>query len=572
VATELNGNALVKGGQIVDGTGAKPFVADVRIADGRVVEIGANLDPGMDRVYDASGCYVTPGFIDTHTHYDGSLFWDPSCDPIIQHGVTTLMIGNCGLGLAPVRKEAVSGLAHLFSYIEDLPRDVFEAEIPWSWETFPEYAAEMKSRKFGVNVVALVSHSLLRTYEIGDEAWKRASSGDEASRISLAFADAMKAGAFGFSTSRFDRSPAGDLVPSYYSDKDELEALFEVTAKHRGIVQLIPDMGDLDAQEDDLRELGDFSARHGGVPVISNAIYQRPDDPEYAPRLVSVGKDIQAKGGKFFYLASPRSIELLVNFHQCMTFIYVPAWNEVVQPDMPREEKKRRLADPAWRAQAKADWDAVKEGFPSGGMSRLFRIVTVGNPDYEKYLGKNFDVVLDERGGHPSDVLADWALENDLEAEFVYPFTNTDIAEVGRLLASEVSLISASDAGAHIGMFDGAGDTTLILTRHVRDRNDMTLETAVKRMTRDQAELLRLKDRGTLEVGAIADIAVFDLAALHWDVEQKVDDIPGGRSRFRRPEGGFRYTFVSGVLAQENGKLTGALPARFLTAEDRVAA
>ena len=565
-------NALIKGGQIVDGTGAKPYAADVRVRDGRIVEIGPDLDPGSDRVYDAKGCYVTPGFIDTHTHYDGSLFWDPTCDPIIQHGVTTLLIGNCGLGLAPVRKEQVSGLAHLFSYIEDLPRDVFEAEVPWNWETYPEYAREMKSRKFGVNIVSLISHSLLRTYEIGDEAWKRASTPEEISRIALAYSEALNAGAFGFSTSRFDRSPAGDLVPSFYSDSAELEALFAATADKKCIVQIIPDMGDIKMQEKDLREMGGYSARHGGVPVISNGIYQRPDDPNYAPTLVGVAKDIQAKGGNFFFLASPRSIELLINFHQCMNFIYVPAWNELVQPDLAKDEKLRRLADPEWRAKARADWDAVKEGFPSGGMERLFRIVKVGKPENEKYLSQTFDAILDARDGHSSDILADWVLENDLEAEFVYPFTNTDVAEVGQLLASEVSLISASDAGAHIGMFDGAGDVTLVLTRHVRDRGDMTLEVAVKRMTSDQAELLGLADRGTLKVGAHADIAVFDLDALSWEPEKKVADIPGGRQRFRRPAGGFRYTFVNGALAQENGELTGTLAARFLSAEDRVPA
>ena len=572
MSTEQADDLLIKGGTIVDGTGRPAYPADIRISDGRIVEIGPDLETGSSTVHDASGCYVTPGFIDTHTHYDGSLFWDPSCDPIVQHGVTTLLIGNCGLGLAPVRKEQVSGLAQLFSYIEDLPRDVFEAEVPWSWETFPEYAREMKSRKFGVNIVSLISHSLLRTYEIGDEAWRRASTDEEISRIALAYAEALEAGAFGFSTSRFGRSPAGELVPSFYSDAHELESLFAVTNAHKAIVQIIPDMADIDQQERDLREMGAYSARHGGVAVVSNGIFQRPDDPGYAPRLVGVGKDIQASGGNFFFLASPRSIELLISFHQCMSFIYVPAWNAVVQPDVPLEEKQRRLADPAWRDQARADWDAVKEGFPSGSMSRSFRIVKVGRPDYERYLGKTFDQILDERGGHPSDVLADWVLENHFEAEFVYPFTNTDVAEVGQLLASEVSLISASDAGAHIGMFDGAGDVTLVLTRHVRDRSDMTLEVAVKRMTRDQAQLLGLKDRGILEAGAIADIAVFDLAQLHWDIEQKVHDIPGGRPRFRRPSGGFRYTFVNGVLAQENGQPTGALPARFLSAEDRVAA
>jgi len=562
---------LIKGGRIVDGTGCAAYVADLRVSGGRIVEIGKDLAINGEEVHDAAGCYVTPGFIDTHTHYDGALYWDPTCDPILQHGVTTVLIGNCSLGLAPVRKESIGDLATLFSYIEDLPRDTFENEIPWNWETFTEYADDMRSRKLGVNVVALVSHSLLRGYELGHAAWSRASTDDEVERIAVAYDAALAAGAFGISSSRFDRNPSGDLVPSFYADARELDRIFSVTSAHKGIFQVIPDMGSLDQQEKDLREYCGYSIKHNRVPVISNGIYQRPDDPDYHPRLLAMAKEERAKGADFRFLASPRSIELLVSFHQAMVFIYVPSWNDVVQPGVELAEKRRRLSDPAWREQARADWDEVKEGFPSGGMIRGFRIVKVGKPENEKFIGKTFDVILDERGGHPSDILADWVLENDFEPEFVYPFTNTDERIVGQLLAAEESIISASDAGAHIGMFDGAGDTTLVLTRHVRDNPDMALEEAVKRMTLDQADLLGLKDRGVIREGAIADIAVFDLDALHWDVEQKIFDVPGGKPRFRRPVGGMRYTFVNGVLAQKDGEFTGQLAARFLDARDRAA-
>ena len=566
--SQSQGSGLIRGGKVVDGSGAAAFRADVRIVDGRIAEVGPDLKSQGEPEYDATGCYVTPGFIDTHTHYDASLFWDPTCDPIVTHGVTTVLIGNCGLGLAPVRKEGVADLSSLFSYIEDLPVTVFESEVPWTWETFPEYAAVMRARSYGVNVAALVSHSLLRIYEAGGEAWKRASTAEERSRIATAVDAAMRAGAFGVSTSRFDRNPAGDVVPSFYADDAEFEDVFTAVARHRGLVQLIPDMASLEQQSADLRRMGDFGKRHK-TPVISNQIFQRPDDPKYASTLIEVARQLREQGSPFHFLASPRSIELLVNFHQCMVFIFVPAWNEVVQPSVSADQKRAMLKDPEWRARARADWDSVKEGFPSGGVERLFRIVKVGKPEYEHLLGRSFDQILDQRGGHPSDVIADWALENDLEAEFVYPFTNNDMDEVGRLLKSDESLISASDAGAHIGMFDGAGDTTLVLTRHVRERKDLSLETAVKRMTADQAALLGLGDRGVIRPGAIADIAVFDLDAIHWDIEKKVADVPGGKTRFRRPAGGFRYTLVNGVAVQRNGEATGALPAKFLGAEDR---
>lgn len=569
MSTNLGGSALIRGARILDGTGAPAYPGDIRIAAGRIAEIGVGLKPQGEPEFDASGCYVSPGFIDTHTHYDASLFWDPCCDPISHHGVTTVLIGNCGLGLAPIKKQGIAELSALFSYIEDLPRSVFETEIPWNWETFPEYAGVMRARSYGVNIASLVSHSLLRLDQAGQEAWQRASTPDERGRIAAAVDAAMAAGAFGVSTSRFDRSPAGDLVPSYHADDAELEDIFSTVARHRGIVQMIPDMGSLTGQEADLRRLGSFARRHK-TSLISNQIYQRPDDPSYASTLIEVARQMRADGIPFHFLASPRSIELLVNFHQCMVFMYMPSWNEIVQPGVPAEKKRAMLSDPQWRAQARADWDAVKEGFPSGGVERLFRIVKVGTPKYESLLGHSFDRILDERGGHPSDVIADWALENNLDAEFVYPFTNTDTDEVGRLLKADESLISASDAGAHIGMFDGAGDTTLVLARHVRERGDLTLEEAVKRMSHDQAELLGLADRGVIKPGAIADLAVFDLDALHWDIEKKVTDVPGGKPRFRRPAGGFRYTFVNGIAVQCEGKATGQLPAKFLGAEDRI--
>ena len=562
------GSGLIRGARILDGTGAPAYRADIRVSDGRIVAIGADLKPRGEPVFDATGCYVSPGFIDTHTHYDASLFWDPACDPILHHGVTTVLIGNCSLGLAPIRKQGIAELSALFSYIEDLPRAVFESEIPWNWETFPQYAAVMRQRAYGVNVASLVSHSLLRLYELGDAAWQRSSSEAERTRIAAAAAAALAAGAFGVSTSRFDRSPTGQLVPSYYADDPELDQLFASVARHAGLVQMIPDMGDIAAQEADLRRMGALAHRHQ-TPVISNQIYQRPDQPAYASTLIEVARQMRSQGTPFHFLASPRSIELLVSFQQGMMFMYMPLWNALVQPNVTAEQKRAWLSDPHWRAQAREQWDAVKEGFPSGGAARRFRIVKVGAKQFEPLLGQPFDQVLDARGGHPSDVIAQWALENNLEAEFVFPFTNTDWSEVGRLLKADESLISASDAGAHIGMFDGAGDTTLVLTRHVRERGDLTVENAVKRMTRDQAELLGLRDRGVIQAGSIADLAVFDLDALRWESEKKVTDVPGGRPRFRRPAGGFRYTFVNGVPVQQEGRATGALPARFLGIEDR---
>ena len=562
----LGQTALIKGGIIVDGTGGPAFPGDIRIVDGRIAEIGSELPTKGEQVFDATGCHVAPGFIDTHTHYDASLFWEPTCDPITHHGVTTVLIGNCGLGLAPIRPDEVVGLSRLFAYVEDLPREVFALAVPWDWESFPDYVTAMKARPFGLNVASLVSHSLLRMFVMGPDAWSRVATEEECCAIADLADQALATGAMGISTSRFDRDPDGAQVPSFFADDAEIEALFQVAAGRRAIFQMIPDLSTLETHIADLRRMGRLSGQYG-TPVISNAIYERPDDPSYAPALLEVARAMREAGALFHYLASPRSIELLVNFHQCMVFIYVPAWNEVVQAGMAREDKIAKLRSPEWRARARADWDAVSEGFPSGGMERNFRIVKVGRPWLEEYLGKTFDAILDRSSDHASDVLADWVLENDLEAEFVYPFTNTDLDMVGKLLAADEAIISGSDAGAHIGMFDGAGDTTLVLARHVRDRHDLSLERAVRRMTLDQAKLLNLADRGVIRPGAIADLAVFDLDKLEWMTEQRVHDVPGGNARFRRESKGFRYTFVGGTLVQQEGISTQALPAGFLAGQ-----
>lgn len=554
---------LLRGGRVVDGSGAPAFDADVRIRGDRIIAIAPGLPVDGARVLDASGCFVSPGFIDTHTHYDAALFWDPRCDPIATHGVTTVLIGNCALGLAPVRRAGIGALSALFSFVEDLPRELFETEIPWSWESFPDYAKHLSTMPLGVNVCALVSHSLLREAIMGRAAWERAATAVETYAIARLAAEALQAGARGVSTSRLDRSPAGELVPSYHADDAEFGALFAVLEQHEGILQMIPRLAIDDEWAEDLQRVGAL-ARGWRVPVISNAIYQRPDDPGVAPRMLGIAGELRAAGADFRHLASPRSIELVLNFHQCMVFLYVPAWNALVQGGLDSSERLRRLASPEWRAEARAQWDAVREGFPRAGAEHILRIVSVGEPAFEPLLGQPFSAWMGNRFTHVSDALAQWVLENALETELAFSYTNTDPAVVAGLLCAEETLVSASDAGAHIAMFDGAGDTTLLLTRHVRERGDLSLEHAVQRLSAEPARLLGLADRGLLRVGALADIAVFDLSALAWRPEVRVRDVPGGRPRFRRPPGGFRYTLVNGEVVQQEGVATDALPARFL--------
>jgi N-acyl-D-aspartate/D-glutamate deacylase len=546
---------LIQGGTVIDGTGAPGFRADVRVADGRIVEIGPQLQPQGEDVLDARSAYVTPGFIDTHTHFDASLYWDPACDPMLQHGVTTVLIGNCGLGLAPLRAGDRDALAGLFAYVEDLPLDVMKARVPWTWETFGDYARDLAGRDFGPNVAALVSHSLLRMWVMGDEAWHRAATAPECERMAALLGDAMKAGASGLSSSLYDRTADGMMVPSAYADDAEFSAMFEVLAQHGGLFQIIPRLWSPDLAIGDLERLAQLAMPHG-VPVLSNGIFERPEDHAVHERMVASARKLNAAGARLYHLASPRSIELPIRVRDCFSLGTVPAWAQLVNA---QDDKTALLSDPEWRARARDDWAAAS----FSKLGHLTRIVKVGNPELSGWVGRTLADLVAERGGDASDVMADWFVENQLDAEFVIPISNLDHGIVGQLLAAPENLISGSDAGAHYQMFSGAGDSTLVLTRHVRERGDLTLELAVRKLTADQADLLGMTDRGRIAEGCVADIAVFSLDELHWAAENVVHDVPGGNPRFTRAPGGYRYTLVNGIVVQEAGKATGILPGRF---------
>jgi N-acyl-D-amino-acid deacylase len=269
-------------------------------------------------------------------------------------------------------------------------------------------------------------------------------------------------------------------------------------------------------------------------------------------------------------MLSPRSVDISINFHHTMSFIAIPAWNDIIRAS--DDDKRRMLADPQWRARARDDWDTRKSMlFPTDRIQSL-RIISVGDvPALRDWIGRHFIEVINERGGHPSDVLADWVLQTGLGGKLVYPITNQRPEIIGQLLNEDAIMYGASDAGAHFQAFCGAGDTTLLLTRHVRDRGEVPLERAIHGLTGRQAQLLRLVDRGVIREGAIADIVIFNLDELEWRPEHLVADVPGGIQRLQRPPGGYRYTLVSGAIVQTNGKPVDVLPGSFLKRAERMA-
>ncbi|MGE0881094.1 MAG: amidohydrolase family protein [Acidimicrobiia bacterium] len=557
------GDLLVRGGTVVDGTGIRPFAADVRVRGGRIVEVAAGLAAvDGETTFDATGAYVTPGFLETHTHYDPAMFWDPSFDPMPQHGVTTVTFGNCGLSLAPIRTADVGRVSDVFCYIEDMSVATFATAIPWSWETYGEYLDAIAEKSFAVNTSGLIGHSVIRQYVIGNEAWDRPSTPEETVQIVAVLEAALDAGAYGLSTSLgFDTDRDKRLVPSRVADDAEFRALFEVLARRKRIVQFIPSPIPKYLVRD-VQRMADVSRGLDLVQTWIN-VYYNARRPEEAVGYLEMAARLQAEGIRSIPQVSPRGFDMEVNWFGGMSFYTMDdTWHRVLQADA--DGKRELLTDPQWRARAREQWDAtpftmIQHRHPQ---NIVFTSLAPQNAAWE---GRTFAEMIEERGEHPSDVLADLLLENDLAPGIVArDVANGDPDGVSELLRHPAGVLSNSDAGAHVQMMCAEGDTTLLLTRHVRDRGDISIEEAIHRMTGHQASIFGYHDRGTIEVGKAGDLVVFALDELSYAAPVSISDLPDGGRRQRRPAGGYRATFVGGVATQVDGELTGALPGRLL--------
>jgi N-acyl-D-aspartate/D-glutamate deacylase len=533
------------------------------------VEVGPELRPDGEPQIDAAEAFVAPGFIDTHTHFDPSVFWSPSADPMPQHGVTTVLTGNCSLSLAPLRAEHRQEMSSVFAYIEDLPKQAFESAIPWSWETFAEYRAAMSELRFGVNVAPLVGHTPLRLYVMGSDAWERAATEDEVRQLASVLDDSLRAGAFGLSTSFHDRDIDSRLVPSQFADDAELGALLDVLGARDRVVEFIPDF--IDQPNGTFRgiiRMGDLCGPRQVKMTWNVLTFQAMDGGQFGRDLLDLTNTQMAAGIRVYPQVSPRPFDLKINWNTSASFKALPnGWHQVIIA--PVADKQRLLEDPAWRDLARNEWDSVPRSFAFPHREpELARFVSVTRDENRRWLGKTLADLVAERGGHPSDVLADWVLENDCNPGVVaMGLANGDPAGVAELVNHPATIVSASDAGAHQKTMCTAGDSTLLLTRHVRERGDLPIEKAVHELSGRQADVFGMEGRGRVVPGAHADLTVFALNDLVWTYDAEfMDDVPEGGGRLRRPAGGYRYTVISGAIVQEEGVLTGTNPGTLLTA------
>jgi N-acyl-D-amino-acid deacylase len=562
---------LIQGGLLVDGTGAPAIPADVRIREGVITEIGQALAPmDTEHVMQADGCIVSPGFIETHTHFDAAMWWDPNLDPLPGFGVTTTIMGNCGFSIAPVSEdEAVRReVIGIFSFFEDIPTAPFLSELPWDWSTWPEYKESMtKSVSVPTNYAAFCGHIALRLTAMGMDAWDRAATPEEIAIMAKLLDEALSAGALGLSSNLFDHDGNNRPVPSLKADDDEFRALFEVLENHPDTCfQVIVDVfRDMTAPESvkriaHLTEGLALRVQWGGLPTL---VFQRDMIGIQAP-LIELHEQLKRDGRDFWTAFAHVPVTTSISVQNSLLFAqsndYV--WHEVVVADT-EAEKIELLQDPDWRKRARLSWDnetLAFSPFPKGRAETLQLINSDnGTGPIGLTLGEYQEVIGAE---HPSDAMAQWFIRNGLDSTVTMPPFEKDEEMVIRLLRDPNAVGNVSDAGAHGQMLCGGGENIKLLTQYVRETGQITLEEAVHSMTGKIASHFRLNDRGILAVGKRADITVFHMDEIVDREMKRAYDVPNGKGghtwRWTRDPAPMRLTMVNGTPTFMDGEYTGA--------------
>ena len=549
---------VIRNARIVDGTGAASIEGDLAIAEGRIVAVGGKAPEGRDEL-DADGRVVAPGFVDIHTHFDPQLCWDGLATPSLEHGVTTIVTGNCSLSLAPVRPGRSSKLVEMFEVIEDIKERTFDAAVPFSWESFPEYLDHLRPR-LGINVGALVGHSALRYYVMGDESQERKATAAEIEEMCGLMEEAMAAGALGLSGSYVDADRSMRPVPCRFADRDEVIALCRAMRKSgRGVYQVVPYFVDLEQQVENIAELGEIS-RAADVLCSLQPILSGPGSPEARESIEAMEAE-QAKGGRVFGQVMPRNFDLALRLSETSMLLFpLRTWKKIM--DEPVEERIRMFSDPSIRpglVEEMRNGGSIAAGIP------FLRVGAVRSPENQRYVGKALVEIATEEGREIGDVLLDISLADDLEAEFrLEGVMNADKQAVAGLMDHPLCHVGASDAGAHVTQFCGTGDTTHLLEHYVRETGRMTLERAVHRLTGEVAEAWGLSDRGRLEEGLAADVVVFDPETVSVSGNQFVNDFPGEANRYVRRSEGYHAVVVNGEIAWQGGAYTGRRAGRIV--------
>jgi N-acyl-D-amino-acid deacylase len=572
---------IIRNGTIVDGLGGEPYVGDVAVQDGVIKAVGAVNGDASTREIDATGLLVTPGFVDLHTHYDGQSIWSERLTPSSAHGVTTVVMGNCGVGFAPCRQQDHDVLVDVMAGVEDIPGVVMTDGLPWTWETFPEYLDALDAGKRDIDVAAYLPHSPLRVYVMGQRgADREPATPDDLAKMRALATEAIQAGALGFATSRFTihKTESGSPIPSYDAAREEIEEIARgVVDGGGGLLQFVPDIP-AGGYQGVLQTVFDV-AEDVGLPVTFTLVIANAGAPNWPDAITMVEKaNKNASGGDVQFTAQllPRPIGLIMGLQlSANPFVLYPSYQEIAH--LPLAERVAQMRKPEVRARILADKPGA--GHPILIVTQMWDwIFPLGDdPDYEPDPATSIAARARARGVHPMEEAYDRLLDDEGRAMLLVATSNLEhnsLDTVGELLHREDVVLGLGDGGAHYGMICDASYSTFFLAHWARDRKSgqFTVPEAVRELTSVPARIAGLGDRGRVAVGYKADLNVIDHAALRLHKPVITHDLPAGGRRLDQTADGYVATIVSGEVIAENGVPTDARPGKLVRGRQSVPA
>ena len=559
---------IIENGLIYDGRGNKPFKADIAIRDKKIVKIGLIKEDSKQRI-DADGKIVTPGFVDIHTHYDGQATWDPYLRPSTYHGVTTVVMGNCGVGFSPCKPDQRDWLIGLMEGVEDIPGTALHEGIDWEWESFPEYLDALEKKPFAIDVGTQIPHGAVRAYVMGERGINHEiATPEEIGEMKKIVQEAIKAGAYGFSTSRTEKhnDVNGNLTPSITADKDELVEIAKSLGEiNKGVLQGISDFYDFDSEFDIFKTMSKESGR-----PISITVEQQDARPEWWLQLLDGIEEAQNEGVNMYGQVPPRATGILMGLTATLNpFRFHPSYMEIA--DLPLEERVKIMNTSEFREKLMKEQGVSINPLVDEIVNSFGKMFKLGEPaNYEPDPKDSFESMAETSNMTAAEIAYQAMLEKDGRALIYHPLFNYqpgDLSLVEKMLKHPYTISGLGDAGAHCGAISDASFPTTLVQHWSRDRNrgeKLPLETVIKMQTSETANLLGINDRGVIEEGFKADINIIDYEGLTLHEPEIVNDLPAGGRRLVQKASGYDYTIVSGEVAFIKGEATGALNGRLI--------
>jgi N-acyl-D-amino-acid deacylase len=560
---------VIKNGTVIDGSGLPRYRADVAVRHGRIAAIGRIREAARE-VVDADGQVVTPGFIDGHTHMDAQVFWDPMGTCSCWHGVTTVVMGNCGFTLAPCGKPERHLVVRNLERAEDIAAEAMDAGIDWTWTTFPEFLDRIEGLPKGINYAGYIGHSALRTYVMGERAFEKEAGEDDLRAMERELRDAIRAGAIGFTTSRSpshetpDRRPVASRLASW----DEVRRLVGVMGDmNAGVFELAGERagGDPERLRDYHVRLRDLAVETGRP--ITWGLFSRREEPDLWRTYIALLEETAARGGRMFAQVHSRALTIVLSFKTNLPFDRLPVWRELRA--LPLDQQKVRLRDPELRRRLVEAAKERDERRPVGAEARLGSYEWIFVMDTPQGPHRSVAEIARERGVDPVEAIIDLALEKDLDRFFLQPIANENQEHALELIKHPRTVVTFSDSGAHVSQIMDASLQTHLLSYWVRARQALPLEQAVRMLSFEPATHWGFADRGLIREGMVADILVFDPETIAPEMPEVVRDLPAGARRLTQRSRGIAATVVNGEVVLRDGKPTGALPGQLLRAGGR---